>query len=202
MTELAKPFEPPTEKQLLRWRYTTYFGDSHPAEKKVVVQFAPDDLGLTPMQADKLKKLAGPRFNPENELIKMSCESYPHQAQNKRYLSNLVDDMIAAAKDPKDTFEDIPLDLRHHIIKPKPRFPKEWFMTEQRRKELDSTRQQLSLADFQSAQSGKLVDGKKVIERYLLKKAEEEAEKQKLAELVPVGRVQGKPALWATKSKR
>lgn len=186
--ELAKPFELPSEKQVLRWRYTTYMGDNHPAEKKVVVQFAPDDLGLTPVQADKLKKLAGPRYNPEKELIKMSCESYPHPAQNKRYLSALVDDLIAAAKDPKDNFADIPLDTRHHRVQAKPRFPKEWFMTEERKLELEEGRRQLRQQEIHAIESGQVVDGKRVIESYLVKKAEEEANKQKVEQLVPAGR--------------
>lgn len=42
-------------------------------------------------------------------------------------------------QDPLDDFEDIPLDFRHHEAKkgpPKPKFPKEWRMTRQRRQEL------------------------------------------------------------------
>lgn len=161
-------------------------GESHPAEKKVVVQFAPDDLKLTPVQTEKLKKLAGPRYNPETELIKMSCESFEHQAQNKRYLSNLVDDLVTAAKDPKDTFEDIPLDSRHHRIKAKPRFPKEWYLTRERRSELDEIRQRLAIEDAKKTESGLLVDGTAAIETYLMKKTLEEQEKQRAAELVAV----------------
>ncbi|KAF4977826.1 hypothetical protein FZEAL_5669 [Fusarium zealandicum] len=184
LSKLAKPFTPPTENQVLRWRYTSYMGESHPAEKKVVVQFAPDDMKLTPVQTEKLKKLAGPRYNPETELIKMSSESFEHQAQNKRYLSNLVDDLVAAAKDPKDTFEDIPLDTRHHVSQPKPRFPKEWRMTDERRKELDEHRQRVAIEDLQKAEGGLLVDGTQVIEDYLMKKTVEDQKKQKVAELV------------------
>lgn len=159
-------------------------GEFHPAEKKVVVQFAPDDLKLTPVQTEKLKKLAGPRYNPETEIIKMSSESFEHQAQNKRYLSNLVDDLIAAAKDPKETFEDIPLDTRHHEFKPKPRFPKEWRMSPERRKELDEYRQRAAIEDVQRAEGGLLVDGAQAIDDYLMKKALEDQKKQKVAELV------------------
>lgn len=136
------------------------------------------------MQTEKLKKLAGPRYNPETELIKMSCESYEHQAQNKRYLSNLVDDLIASAKDSKDTFEDIPLDTRHHRVKPKPRFPKEWYLTRERRSELDEIRQKLAIEDVKRAESGTLIDGTAAIDSYLMKKTLEEQEKQKVAELV------------------
>ena len=73
-------------------------GEFHPAEKKVVVEFCAADLGLTPVQEMKMKKLVGPRYNPETEIIRMSCEMFEHQAQNKRYLSDLVDKLIAEAK--------------------------------------------------------------------------------------------------------
>lgn len=183
-TELAKPFTPPTDKQVLRWRYTSYMGEFHPAEKKVVVQFAPDDLGLTPQQASKLKKLAGTRYNPETEIIKMSSESFEHQAQNKAYLSNLVDDLIAAAKDPADTFEDIPLDTRHHKTAKKPKFPKHWKLTPERRKELSELRVKALLNDTQRAEAGLLVDGGKVIDGYLTQKLLQEQQKEKEAEMV------------------
>jgi hypothetical protein len=84
---------------VLRFRYTTYMGELHPAAKKVVVEFSPADLkDLTDVQRLKLKKLAGARYNPEKDIIKMSCERFEHQAQNKRYLGDLVKDMITAAK--------------------------------------------------------------------------------------------------------
>ncbi len=73
-------------------------GEFHPAEKKVVVEFSPKDLPLTEAQQLKLKKLLGPRFNPETEVAKMSCEQFEHQAQNKRYLGDLVDSLIKNAK--------------------------------------------------------------------------------------------------------
>ncbi|UNI20693.1 37S ribosomal protein S24, mitochondrial [Purpureocillium takamizusanense] len=202
LAKFAKPFAPPKDGEVLRWRYTTYMGESHPAEKKVVVQFAPDDLNLTPVQTDKLKKLVGPRYNPETELVKMSCESFEHQAQNKRYLSNLVDDLIAAAKDPKDTFEDVPLDLRHHQIKAKPRFPKEWLLTDERRLQIDEQRHRAALEDKTRAEGGLLVDGKKVIDGYLKERLAEEQEKQKVAELVAAAPKGGKSWGGANRARR
>ncbi|PTB38882.1 mitochondrial 37S ribosomal protein mS35 [Trichoderma asperellum] len=201
LAKFAKPFVPPTEKQVLRWRYTTYMGESHPAEKKVVVQFAPDDLQLTAVQTEKLKKLAGPRYNPETELVKMSCESFEHQAQNKQYLVNLVNDLISAAKDPKDTFADVPLDLRHHKIEPKPQFPKEWRLTEERRKELAEHRQQAAIADAKRAEDGLLVDGQKLIDNFLIQKLAEEQEKEKVAELVAAA-PRGKAAGGTARARR
>lgn len=82
----------------LRFRTTSYMGEFHPAERKVVVEFCPADFDLTPVQESKLKKLVGPRYNPETEIVRMSCEMFEHQAQNKRYLSDLVDTLIAEAK--------------------------------------------------------------------------------------------------------
>ena len=83
---------------MLRFRYTSYLGEFHPAEKKVAVQFCPTDLELTEAQQLKLKKLAGPRYNPQTEMIKMSCEMFEHQAQNKRYLGDLIAKLITEAK--------------------------------------------------------------------------------------------------------
>lgn len=97
-TEFAKPFEPPSTEHPLRFRYTSYMGEFHPAEKKVVVEFCPADLDLTAVQQNKLKKLAGVRYNPEKEIVRMGCEMFEHQAQNKRYLGDLVDTLIAEAK--------------------------------------------------------------------------------------------------------
>ncbi|KAL7793567.1 xylose isomerase [Trichoderma ceciliae] len=201
LAKFAKPFAPPTEEQVLRWRYTTYMGESHPAEKKVVVQFAPDDLKLTPVQTEKLKKLAGPRYNPEIELVKISCESFEHQAQNKQYLVNLVNNLIEAAKDPKDTFEDVPLDLRHHKFEPKPRFPKEWRLTDERRKELAEYRQREAIADVKRAEDGLLVDGQKLIDNFLMQRLAEEQEKEKFAELAAVPRAV-KAASGAVRDRR
>jgi small subunit ribosomal protein S35 len=135
----------------------------------------------------KLKKLAGPRFNPEKEIIKISCERFEHQAQNKRYLGDLVEKMIVAAKvgsrppprllstpiltsqkkDPTDTFEDIPLDTRHHKFKKQIKYPKEWYLTEQRKQELAARRQQALLLDDAKREKGALVDGVQTIQQAL-----------------------------------
>lgn len=189
--ELAKPFEPPTEDQVLRWRYTDYLGDNHPSDRKVVVQFAPGDLKLTPQQSMKLKKLAGPRYNPSTKLVKMSSDSYQNAAQNKAYLSNLVDDLIAAAKDPKDTFEDVPLDTRHRKAEQKPKFPPGWRVTPARKQFLEKTWEKAMLADGKRAEAGTLVDGERKIEKFLLEKSiqqqKKQLEQQRVAEMVPAG---------------
>lgn len=87
-------------------------GEYHPAEKKVVVEFSPEDFGLTEVQKMKLRKLAGPRYNPEKETIKMSCESFEHQAQNKRYLAELVEKLLTEAQVCAYSYNE-PKDLRN-----------------------------------------------------------------------------------------
>lgn len=166
LSKLATPFEAPTAREPLRFRYTTYMGEFHPAEKKVVVEFSPRDLPLDEAQRQKLRKLLGPRLNPETDIAKMSCEQYEHQAQNKRYLGDVVSKLVAQAKDPTDMFEDVPLDTRHHTFKVKPKFPKEWRMTEERRKFLEDTQQKSLLLDRAKEAAGTLVDGEERIKLF------------------------------------
>lgn len=95
VSDMAKTFEPPTADMSLRFRYTSYLGEKHPAAKKVVLEFSPADMpNLTPVQREKLKKLVGVRYNPEKDIVRMNCEMFETQAQNKRYLGDLVDKLL------------------------------------------------------------------------------------------------------------
>ncbi|KAI1875681.1 uncharacterized protein JN550_001967 [Neoarthrinium moseri] len=169
LSKLARPFEPPSAQEPLRFRYTTYMGENHPAQSKVVVEFSPRDLGLNDKQQLKLKKLLGPRWNPETDIAKMSCEQFDHQAQNKRYLGDLVNKLIAQAKDPKDTFEDIPLDTRHHPKQKKVKFPVEWRLTTERMQAIEDTRQKSLLLDQTRTEAGSLVDGSEILDKHFNK---------------------------------
>ncbi|KAI0451196.1 mitochondrial ribosomal subunit protein-domain-containing protein [Xylaria acuta] len=166
LSKLATPFEAPTAQEPLRFRYTSYMGEFHPAEKKVVVEFSPRDLPLNEAQQQKLRKLLGSRWNPETDIAKMSCEQFEHAAQNKRYLGDLVNKLVTQAKDPTDMFEDVPLDTRHHTFKVKPKFPKEWRMTEERRRFLEDTRQKALLLDQAKEEEGTLVNGAEKINTF------------------------------------
>ncbi|KAK4150716.1 mitochondrial ribosomal subunit protein-domain-containing protein [Chaetomidium leptoderma] len=187
LSKLAKPFQPPTADEVLRFRYTTYMGEFHPADRKVVVEFSPQDFpGLNEAQQLKLKKLAGSRYNPEKDIIKISCERFEHQAQNKRYLGDLVDQMITTAKDPTDMFEDIPLDTRHHKFKPQIKFPKEWYMTEERKKELEAQRKQALLLDEAKRTDGSMINGADTIQQALLTAKKAEAAAPSLVRVRPM----------------
>ena len=166
--ELAKPFVPPRKDQPLRFRYTTYMGETHPAAKKIVVEFCTRDLpDLTEAQRIKLVKLLGVRYNPETDIAKMSSEMFETQAQNKRYLGDLVETLMAEAKDSTDMYEDVPLDFRHHKYKPKLRFPEEWKLTPERKQQLDAEREQKRVVEKQRVELGQLPNGVRVIEAML-----------------------------------
>ncbi len=143
-------------------------GEKHPAEKKVVLEFCTKDLpGLTEEQRIKLIKLAGVRYNPETDIVKMSSEMFETQAQNKRYLGDLVDTLMQEAQDPTDMFTDIPLDFRHHKAKPKLKFPEQWHMTDDRKRQLEATRQQRYAVQQEKIEQKQQVDGVKLIETML-----------------------------------
>ena len=141
-------------------------GEEHPAANKIVLEFGTQDLpDLTEPQRIKFIKLVGPRYNPETDLVKMSCESFETQAQNKRYLGDLVETLLAEAKDSADMFEDVPLDFRHHKFKPRPKFPDSWRLTEDKMRQLETERRErMSLQDEKMGR-GLLVDGSSIVEQ-------------------------------------
>lgn len=138
-------------------------GERHPAEPKVVVEVASRDLTpkyLTEAQRQTFLKLVGTRYNPQTDIVKMSCERFMSSAQNKRYLADVVNALIKEAKEG-DSFADIPLDLRHHKPKkPRLQFPEEWNMTEERRKQLAARRAERIDAEKERAA---IVDGNEVV---------------------------------------
>lgn len=139
-------------------------GEPHPASRKVVVEFTPSDLQLTPEQINKLIKLAGPRYDPQREIIKMSCESFETQAQNKRYLGDTINALIVEAKDPKDTFADVPFDFRHVKRRTQITFPKSWRLTEERKAELEERRRVAEVEEGERKEAGRLISGIEAIE--------------------------------------
>lgn len=137
-------------------------GEQHPAEHKVVVELSSKDLvpkHLTEQQRLTFLKLVGPRYNPDTDIIRMSCEKFSARAQNKRYLGDTIKNLIKEAKEG-DSFADVPLDLRHHKPKVHYTFPESWKVTENRKRQLLADRQ-LRLEGEQERST--VVDGKETI---------------------------------------
>lgn len=61
----------------------------------------------------------------------------------------------------------MPLDLRHHTTKSKPKFPAEWRLTEERKKELEEIRARSLARDVKRGEEGKLIDGSAVLKQLL-----------------------------------
>jgi hypothetical protein len=163
-------------------------GETHPSEPKVVVDFSPSRVpSLTDIQKAKLIKLAGARYNPSTDIIKIACESFDTAAQNKRYLGDLVEQLIASAQDPADTFEDVPFDFRHHNPKPFHEFPEEWKLTPDRAAELRETRTaERALADMRAPLDGRLYIPGGPEERAAEAEKAEQVERERLAVVEPI----------------
>lgn len=114
LSQFAQPYRKRTEKQAVRLRYTTYFGEQHPAESKVVASFKTSDLkDLTEAQRHKLRLLAGVRYDHETDVVKISATAFSEAAQNVTYIGEILRNLLKEAKDSKDTFADIPLRTSH-----------------------------------------------------------------------------------------
>ena len=89
------------------------------------------------------------------------------QAQNKRYLGDLVDTLIDEAKNEEDMFEDVPFDFRHHKEKKEVVFPEGWKMTEERRRQLEVDRERRAVGEMRREQEGRMLVGSQIIEEAL-----------------------------------
>lgn len=136
LAQFATPYRKRTDKQALKFRYTTYMGEPHAAESKVVVTFKTNDLkDLTPEQRHKLRLLAGVRYDHEQDTVKISATAFPEAAQNANYIGEILRSLLTETTDPKkDTFADIPLRTSHvdarkrrnKPLYPQHEFPEAW----------------------------------------------------------------------------
>ncbi|ORY93306.1 mitochondrial ribosomal subunit protein-domain-containing protein [Syncephalastrum racemosum] len=124
LSAFKKEFVPPKDDQILKFKSHSYLGEGHPVERKSVLSVNVNKLNLTDAQRHKFLLLAGPRYNVDTQELVLSSEKFPYRNQNKKFVSDTLDRLLAEAKDTKDTFADIPLKLREP--KKKLTFPKEW----------------------------------------------------------------------------
>jgi small subunit ribosomal protein S35 len=162
LAKYAVPFEVPGASQVLRFRYTTYMGETHPAESKVVVTFKTRDVAraaeMSEAQRTKLIKLVGVRYNPDTDTVRMSSEKHQYAAQNKRYLGDLVNKLVKECKEGEDMLEDIPLDFRHHKTKVVHTFPEEWKLTKERVQQIAALRKGVGF-EIEPPKQGQLEEG-------------------------------------------
>lgn len=100
--------------------------------------------------------------------------------------------MFPSIQDPSDTFEDVPLDTRHHKRVVRPKFPKEWLLTEERKQELEAIRREAMELDKAKKEKGELVDGKEIIQVTLSAPAAEAAVERVPVRVSAKGRMGGR----------
>ena len=115
-------------------------------------------------------KLLGARYDPQTDTAHMSCEMFETPTQNKRYLGDLIDTLIAHAKGEgddtaKDMFTDVPPDFRHVKWKKQLKFPAEWALTPQKKAMIKAARSESKAAEAARLEEGKIVDGARLIEQ-------------------------------------
>ncbi|KAH8120341.1 ribosomal protein S24/S35, mitochondrial, conserved domain-containing protein [Phellopilus nigrolimitatus] len=124
-----EPFTPPTSDRPLVVRTINYGGEEHPATAKRTVVVAVAHLPLDGSKArHTFKLLAGPRWSPspppdsgigpsegkdEDGFIKISCEDFPQPGMNLKWISDVLDRLVAEANANSKKFGNVPLDTRH-----------------------------------------------------------------------------------------
>lgn len=136
LVKFRKPYQPkPKSESPVTYKYTTFLGESHPAERKVVLSFELKDLNLSSDASHKFKLLAGSRYDHKTDIFLMSSDKFLEPAQNASFLSDVLSDLVAESNNNPTEFADLPLDKRHTVAKyaKKQRktkqslqFPEEW----------------------------------------------------------------------------
>ncbi|KAJ2505159.1 37S ribosomal protein S24, mitochondrial [Coemansia sp. RSA 1694] len=127
LVEHAKPFRPPPASHVLRFERSITMGERHlSSDRKVLLRVQVAQLGLEGHELHKFVLLAGSRYNPVTDELKMSESRDPSSLLNKRRLADTLNALIVEAKKKDDSFADVPLDFKHCDYKPKAKFPLEW----------------------------------------------------------------------------
>ncbi|KAK9476524.1 mitochondrial ribosomal subunit protein-domain-containing protein [Lipomyces japonicus] len=147
LRQYATKFVKPSRDDIFQFKYATFMGQSHKAERKVTVSFKVSDVAnvFFPVnnssdqsQVDdqqkrihKLKLLARERYNPDTDVIHMDGQNFPNSVQNKKFLVDTIKRLIIESRDiSTESFADIALDTRHvkvkKVLNKDLRFPVEW----------------------------------------------------------------------------
>ncbi|KAG0677042.1 37S ribosomal protein S24, mitochondrial [Pichia californica] len=136
LAQYRKPYNPVSKKDApIIYKYTRFIGESHPGERKVVLQLKLKDLQLNENAQHKFKLLSGSRYDHKTDIFLMSSDRYLEPAQNASFLSDVLSDLIKESNNKPEEYADIPLDKRFTNSKyaKKQRknknfipFPKEW----------------------------------------------------------------------------
>ncbi len=85
-----------------------------PIDARVTLTARVSDLGLDPATAQYVRAIAGPRFAPGKDTLRMSADTHPDSASNKRLVIERLAALVVAAKE---------LAAKYGELKPAPRKP-------------------------------------------------------------------------------
>ncbi|KAJ2651504.1 37S ribosomal protein S24, mitochondrial [Coemansia sp. RSA 1250] len=129
----AKPFQPPPKQNILQFERSFTMGEKYLAQdRKAVLRVKVAQLGLKDLELRKFLLLAGVRYNPETDELKMSESREATSLLNKKRLADTLVSLITEAKKKDDMFADVPLEFSYHKYKPNPALPAEWLRRKQR----------------------------------------------------------------------
>ena len=103
--EIRRPYNPPPSSHFVELR-TQHFLDNptHPASRKAVLTVRINDLVDTQnilgskQSLHKFKLLAGPRWDPDKDIVKISCQMFPTTNMNMKWCSDALDRLIKEAE--------------------------------------------------------------------------------------------------------
>lgn len=70
----------------------------NPADRKVRMDVALRDLGLTPEQEKVFIAMVGPRYSPGNKMIRLTADQFANRIENKRYLVTVLENLLAETR--------------------------------------------------------------------------------------------------------
>lgn len=105
-TELRVPYQPPKGSDIIKLRTVYTLGQpDHPGSRKAVITLSIKDLvskGDKLLQSKqsqhKFKLLAGQRWDPKDDSLKISCDDFPTFNMNAKWCSDVLDSLIAEAR--------------------------------------------------------------------------------------------------------
>ncbi|KAI8919184.1 mitochondrial ribosomal subunit protein-domain-containing protein [Powellomyces hirtus] len=136
----SRPYTPHSSTQPLCFQYsdnTKYdFTKPQPYNTKITMHVKISTLDLTPAQRHQLLLLAGKTYNPYLDVVSVSAETSDvartgdatkDREINKAQLREEFLRMLDEAKSGKDSFTDVPLDMRHLKVRRSGlEFPEQW----------------------------------------------------------------------------
>lgn len=70
----------------------------NPADRKVRLDVALRDLGLTPEQEKVFIAMVGPRYSPGNKMVRLISDQFANRIENKRYLITVLENLLAESR--------------------------------------------------------------------------------------------------------